>query len=119
MLEKGTFDIVESKSENDLSMAFYINYGGRAIVLGGDGTNSNWRYRMRAFTDRGGPELNGEAVKLPHHGSNEDCSEKVLAYLFRTDGDRFALISANGLSHPHPEVLAHLKALNIRPYCTC
>jgi beta-lactamase superfamily II metal-dependent hydrolase len=119
LIEKGRFDIVESKTENDVSMAFYISYGGRSVVLGGDGTESNWMYRKRAFTYLGGPELSGEAVKLPHHGAKDDCSQKVINYLFRTDGDRFALISANGLSHPHPEVLACLKELNIRPYCTC
>ncbi len=119
MLEKGTLDVIASEGENDISLAFFIKYMGRSIVLGGDVMNSNWRYRMRNFTERGGSDLNGEAVKLPHHGSNEGCADAVIKHLFKADGTKFALISANGLSHPHPEVLARLKALNIGPYCTC
>lgn len=124
-LANGT-TVMEASQQNHLSMGILVEYAGRRIVLGGDGTARNWSYvRQR---ERRGPDgeygsLNAHVAKLPHHGSHLDCDPLVLDYIFgnRTaphDDDRFAIISADGRSHPSASVLADLRSRGIDPYCT-
>jgi len=117
LLDHGSLDHVGNRSkENDLSAAFLVRFGGAEIVLGGDGTTTNWLKLAKAWS-RKDWNLSADAVKLPHHGSKGDNPPKVLDNFFG-DGHRIGVISANGRSHPHADVLASLDELNIKPYCT-
>ena len=120
MIERGNIDVVGNKNLNKLSMAFHIQYGGHEIILGGDGTNSSWTDHIRYCENRG-HSINGNLIKLPHHGSKKDCSERNIAHLFSEEErgtQKIACISANGKSHPHPDTIKLLAKKNIKPYCT-
>jgi beta-lactamase superfamily II metal-dependent hydrolase len=118
MIEKESYNVVERQKENELSLAFSLKYRGKWIILGGDGTYANWRFHKQHFTERRGEILKAEVVKLPHHGSKGDCRPSVIDHLFADMGERFACISANGRSHPHPDTLELLKERGIKPFCT-
>jgi len=103
--------------DNEISLAFEFSYKGKCIILGGDGTISNWQTRRR-FEEHRQKTLDGHAVNLPHHGSKYDCSPEVLAQLFSMDGERYGVTSANGISHPDVGVIEWLEKNSIKPYCT-
>jgi len=119
MIDNENQDLINSPDLNDLSLAFRVKYAGVEVILGGDGPGSKWNYLKRTY-DRQGQELNGEFVKLPHHGSKKDCTDKVLQFLFDKGDDnrKLALISANGRSHPDDDVIQNINDHNIHPYCT-
>jgi beta-lactamase superfamily II metal-dependent hydrolase len=118
LLDSEDEDVVNSPDLNKLSLAFNIRYAGIDIVLGGDGTGSSWNFHKNVFA-RAEQTLNGDFVKLPHHGSKKDCNEKVLRYLFRDKKEgKIAFISANGRSHPDEEVILNIEKHGILPYCT-
>lgn len=118
MIKKGTTDIVNSSRLNDLSLALKFTYKEREIVLGGDGTYVNWLDHER-YCKQGPINIKGSVVKLPHHGSKHDCQPRVLDYLFDAgQKNKIAIISANGKSHPHKDVLNILSEKGISPYCT-
>ncbi|WP_323153025.1 hypothetical protein [Stenotrophomonas maltophilia] len=113
--------------DNALSLAFKFEYAGRVVVVGGDGTWENWVYirqrtRKAASADEFG-SLHADVACLPHHGSAKDSGPDVLDFIFGTaapsDGaNKIAVISADGRSHPAPEVLKHLRLRGVHPYCT-
>lgn len=111
----------EKKELNHLSMAFLVEYAGHQIVLAGDGTYQNWLYQNKRWS-QSGIELSPIAVKLPHHGSKEDCNASVQEVIFGSTEEQqqnpVACISANGKTHPAPEVIDQLVGRGIQPYCT-
>ena len=112
--------IFESEEENDLSLVLLFRYQGVNVLLGGDATKKNWREHMNHQHTRGLNPIHSTAVKIPHHGSKHDCTADVLevAFLTKEDEERYAFISANGVKHPHEDVLQALEDRNIKPYCT-
>lgn len=110
----------ERPQMNELSMAFLIEYAGQQIILGGDGIQANWIYQARRWA--GKHQLKSVAVKVPHHGSKHDCSPKVLEILYGKEDEQIsgavACISANGKTHPSPDVLDEMVRRGILPYCT-
>lgn len=106
---------------NDLSLAILITYAGRQAVLGADGTVVGWSAQSQRWNrPNSRTSVRPTIVKLPHHGSQKDCTKQVLEQLFPTaDDERVAIISANGSSHhPHSSVLAELARMGVKPYCT-
>jgi beta-lactamase superfamily II metal-dependent hydrolase len=116
-IESGDTGTIENLKDNDLSIAFQVNYKGQSVILGGDGTRDNWLNHVR-WQERARITLRTMTVKLPHHGSRIDCDALVLSRLFLDAGERAAIISANGHSHPDREVLEWLEANGISPFCT-
>lgn len=120
--------VLKSDRNNNLSLAIRFQYGGHQVVLGGDGTNENWMWVRKRTPSQTGKEFGStraSAVKLPHHGSKLDCGPLVLDYLFGMEDEtksaeskRIAIISADGRSHPAPEVLKDLHRRGIQPFCT-
>ncbi len=117
MIKAGDFDVSAQKNTNKLSLAFYIRYKGKEIILGGDAQEKIW-YEHEKFCQRASKQLLGNAVKLPHHGADKDNSDKVLSHLFGRGDGNLALISANGFSHPSKGTLQRLKEKAISAYCT-
>ena len=116
-IERQDTTILGTLNENEISLALQFSYSGTKIVLGGDGTKANWELRRRYEQNRNDP-IDAQVVNLPHHGSKYDCDDSVLTQLFASGGDRVAVTSANGLSHPDLEVIEWLEYNNVRPYCT-
>ncbi|MBC8739222.1 hypothetical protein F6X40_20955 [Paraburkholderia sp. UCT31] len=111
---------IESPQPNELSLALRIQYRGHSLVLGADGTRSNWNFQRKQW-QRMGVELAATSAKIPHHGSAVDSGPDVCDALYGegTKADtRFAVISADGLSHPSDDVIDDLVKRGIRPYCT-
>lgn len=120
-IETGAYDpLTRGVHDNDLSIALRLEYAGREIVLGGDGTYAGWMARKMA-AERSNLPMKADVVKLPHHGSKKDSNGAVLDSLFRPANDeqpRFAIISAEGRQHPAEEILKALADRGILPYCT-
>jgi beta-lactamase superfamily II metal-dependent hydrolase len=94
--------------DNEISLAFRFSYGGKTVILGGDGTASNWAARRRYERNKN-TSLSGDVVNLPHHGSRYDCDPDVLTQLFSASGRRVGISSANGMTHPDLEVIQWLQ----------
>ncbi|WP_298254720.1 hypothetical protein [Bradyrhizobium sp.] len=116
-IEKQDLEIVGTPKENDISLAFEFVYSGCKVVIGGDGTISNWSDRRRYERNRGQP-IGAQIVNLPHHGSRHDCPPLVIDQLFGSGAKKIGVTSANGLSHPSPETIQYLETCGIKPYCT-
>lgn len=126
--------IFESENENNLSVALQFRHKGVSVILGGDATHKNWSERLNwEKGDRRLDSVHSHAVKMPHHGSEKDCSKEMLdvaysAENFSKDNEiddevdnenkRYAFISANGVKHPSESVLRELERRGILPYCT-
>lgn len=119
MIENEDPLLAGSPKDNEISLALRFEYRGKIVVLGGDATAENWRLRRRHFEKNAGREISASAVNLPHHGSRTDCSEEIIDQLFsRADTVLYGISSADGLSHPSPDVIRWLEARKIQPYCT-
>jgi beta-lactamase superfamily II metal-dependent hydrolase len=114
---KDDMSVLGTFEDNEISLAFRFSYGGKTIILGGDGTASNWEARRRYERNKK-TSLSGDAVNLPHHGSKYDCEPAVLTQLFSPTGRRVGITSANGITHPDLEVVEWLQKNSIEPYCT-
>lgn len=113
-------ELLESARENDLSLALCIKYAGCEIILGGDAPIKGWRLHKHEL-EKAGERQNADVCKLPHHGSKIDCGDDTLQHIFGSFSEnkkRIALISANGKTHPCPDVLKQLKSHGVLPYCT-
>jgi hypothetical protein len=116
-IEKGDSTLLGNVDDNDLSLAISFEYAGVRILLGGDATAKNWEIRKR-FELNTGRAPAAQVVNLPHHGSRYDNPDDVLDRLFAPSGERYAITSANGQSHPSPEVIGWVSNHEIHPYCT-
>jgi hypothetical protein len=104
-------------NDNEISLAFRFAFRDKVVILGGDGTATNWEVRRR-HEERSRRALSAQAVNLPHHGSKYDCTPEVLCQLFAPVGQRFGVTSADGISHPNIEVIEWLEANGVAPFCT-
>lgn len=108
---------IETPKENQLSISMQLSFRGHKILLGGDATVSTW-VKHEQMTRNSGRQVDCSTIKLPHHGSELDCTDFVLDYLYNQDENRIALISAIGRKHPSASVLASLSSRSVDPYCT-
>ena len=116
-IQKSDPTILGHVDDNKLSIALQFEYCGITTILAGDSTGANWIERER-YERNTGTKPDANAVVLPHHGSRHDNSESIIDRMFSRIGARFAITSANGISHPSPDVIGDLSARNIDPYCT-
>lgn len=116
-IEKGMQYVFGHIDDNDLSLAFQFEYAGKKIILGGDGSKKNWDRREK-FEKNAGYTPRADVVNLPHHGSRYDNEPSLIERLFLKEGARYAITSANGISHPAQEVIDDLSSRDIEPYCT-
>lgn len=116
-IEKNDPMIIGHIDDNNLSIALQFEYCGASVIIGGDSTGVNWQLRERYEVNSNTKPL-ANAVVLPHHGSRDDNTTAIIDRLFAKIGRRYAATSANGISHPSPEVVQDLSNRNIDPYCT-
>jgi beta-lactamase superfamily II metal-dependent hydrolase len=117
LIENEDASVLGTQGENEISLALQFTFSGVTVVLGGDGSADNWAARRRYERNKQ-KGIAASIVNLPHHGSKYDCLPDVLTQLFISTGDRAAVTSANGMSHPHVEVIELLEQKQIKPYCT-
>ncbi|MEO5331398.1 MAG: MBL fold metallo-hydrolase [Magnetococcus sp. YQC-5] len=116
-LKDGCVTYTNNHNPNHLSVAIMLKYHGVSLVLGGDASSANWNKHKRRYQGKN-VKIVSQAIKLPHHGSKYDCTDSVMQYLFGSDEKTYALISADGCTHPDRETLDLLKKRKIKPYCT-
>jgi beta-lactamase superfamily II metal-dependent hydrolase len=120
-LDSNRWDDLEAPLQNHLSVAVDIEYGDYRIALCADAVRAGWMDHRREL-EKSKERVSFSIVKLPHHGSAEDCDSTVLDYLFaqtKQEEPKIGMISAPGSRHhPSPEVLKALQSRAILPYCT-
>jgi competence protein ComEC len=97
---------------NANSVVLRLDYGDFSMLLTGDA-----EAQTEARLIENGARLEADVLKVGHHGSKYATSETLL----RRGGFKAAVISAgydNRYGHPSPEVLARLKATDVRLYRT-
>jgi beta-lactamase superfamily II metal-dependent hydrolase len=115
-IQSGLLEDPESVAANEISLALYVTYAGKTILLAGDSEFGNWQYAGNIY---GSLLKKSAVVKLPHHGSKYDCDPKVIDLWYNYDlTSNIGIISAKGSKHPDEAVIAHLLKMKVRPYCT-
>jgi len=95
---------IESKdgsATNGSSIAFILEYKRKKLLFLGD-AHEDIVYTNLNKLKSNGYDLNFELVKLSHHGSNENLSNRLLALI---ESKRF-LISTEGIYYNHPHIEA-------------
>ncbi|MBL8024902.1 MAG: MBL fold metallo-hydrolase, partial [Fibrobacteres bacterium] len=118
-LIKGNYDFNRWSQLNDSSLALHFELGNKSVLLTGDSTLTQW-YERKRQTDRDNrPHLDVQVLKVSHHGSKENNDEKLFSYLFsNNDKSKIGIVSANGISHPSPDVLSLVNKFGLRLFCT-
>lgn len=99
---------VERVDSNTASVVAKLTYGNSSAILTGDAPQSVEEYLV--FED--GKILEGDILKIGHHGSKTSTSERFLEAV----DPKYAVISAgknNRYGHPAPEVMHRLRSNNI------
>jgi beta-lactamase superfamily II metal-dependent hydrolase len=99
---------IDKKAANASSIAFLAEFDGRRLLLAGDATPDVLEPSILRLTAQlGERRLRLDAFKLPHHGSERNVTDALLAavdcprYLFSTDGKTFG----------HPDEVAVARVL--------
>ena len=97
----------DSSITNASSISFLAEYGGRGVLLTGDATPPVLTAAVRQLlSERGLRQLQLDAFKIPHHGSQNNLTTGLVRmlpsrrYLFSTDGKYFG--------HPDDEAVARV-----------
>lgn len=95
---------------NLISAILVLEYGGVAIVLGGDAMIAGWRTALEHYRKSHFPKA--RLLKIPHHGASNafDLKEKDPAtYLGMCDAGALGVLFAGDSSHPEPRVWSRLE----------
>lgn len=107
---------VESKDKsptNGSSIAFIIEYNNKKLLFLGDAHEDIIYEKLNKLKDNG-YDLYFDLVKLSHHGSNENISNRLLSII---ESKRF-LISTEGIYYKHPHIEAISKiVMKKTSYC--
>jgi competence protein ComEC len=101
-------ELDESRSTNELSVAFRLEYGQFGALFLGDAPAAV----EEELVARHGAALRADLLKVAHHGSTTSTAEALL----EVAAPRFAVISVgrrNRYGHPAPEVLERLERREI------
>ncbi len=102
-------EAVQSDDTNNASIVLKLTYGSTSFLFTGDAELPE----NQVILDHGS-DVRSTVLKLGHHGSRSSTNEDWLKHV----QPQLGIISAgkdNSYGHPHPEVIAALKKLNI-PY---
>lgn len=74
---------------NDTSVVFFVNHAGKKILLNADSSLKNW---CKIFSNNS--DYLSDIIKISHHGSKENNSEKLLSSLIKSGS--VSIISTDG-----------------------
>jgi len=100
----GHIDEYEYRANNGSSIAFILEFKTKKILLLGD-AHENIVYNSLNQLKSEGYELKFDLVKVSHHGSRKNISNRLLKIIDST----IFLISTNGKRHSHPNLEAIAK----------
>jgi len=90
---------LDDSAANGSSIALLAEYGGKRCALLGDAFAPDIEKSLRLLADeRGEKRLRLDALKLSHHGSDANLTDRLLDAI---DCDTF-LVSSDGIRHDHP-----------------
>ena len=119
VLEKDNFEISHFPQMNDSSVAAALDINGWKVLLTGDSTRSQWLQHYSQMNRGGVTSMKASVVKAPHHGSKENTVPDLLDYWYGEDmSGLYYIVSANGRSHPHDDVLRMIDERGLLPFCT-
>lgn len=96
----------ESSVANGSSIAFIIEKKDKKVLFLADAHHKLITQQLNLLVETG-YELNFEIVKVPHHGSNKNISNKLVSLI---DAKKY-LFSTNGKKNNHPELEAIAKII--------
>jgi hypothetical protein len=97
----------DSSKTNVTSIGFLLEFEGRRIVFTGDADDRRLVSSLRPLAEAEGGRLRIDALKVAHHGSDNNLSTDLLDLI---DCDRY-LISTSGARHSHPNEIAIARIL--------
>lgn len=95
----------DASKANGSSISLLLEYMGRRVLLTGDAWSSDITSGLQMLGEGMPVEL--ELVKLPHHGSDGNCTDDLLDAIHC----RRWVISTNGSRHYHPDQVAVARLL--------
>ncbi len=101
----------DAAAANGSSIAFIFEYEGKKILFGADAYPSLLVESIKACFPDGSPKF--AAVKLPHHGSENNVSTALIQSL---QSDVF-IFSSNGKRFGHPSAAAVARVIKYAPNC--
>lgn len=97
----------DSSKTNVTSIGFLFEFEGKRIVFTGDADDRRLAASLRPLAEAEGGRLRVDALKVAHHGSDNNLSTDLLDIL---DCKRY-LISTSGSRHGHPNDVAMARIL--------
>lgn len=94
----------DTSDENRSSISFVWEYNGHKILFAGDTSHSNILKGLKALYPDAG-SLIFDAVKVPHHGSEHNISNKLLNFI---DSPHFIITGAEEDYRPSPQTLSRI-----------
>ncbi|MBN1998949.1 MBL fold metallo-hydrolase [candidate division KSB1 bacterium] len=117
LFEQDDFDLNHYPQMNDSSIAFCLNCFDHRLLLTGDSTKTQWSEHQRSMLRDGINCLFIDILKVPHHGSKHNNTERMYKYFFNKN-KKYAICSANGTTLPDKEYFSLIKNNKIIPFCT-
>jgi beta-lactamase superfamily II metal-dependent hydrolase len=97
----------DKSKTNVTSIGFLFEYDGKRIIFTGDADDRRLASSLRPLAAAEGGRLRVDALKVAHHGSDNNLSTDLLDLL---DCNRY-LISTSGARHAHPNEVAMARIL--------
>lgn len=98
---KGESYKADTSIENGSSISFILHYKGKKVLFTGDAFAEDIEDALlKAYPNKEEHPIIFDAIKMPHHGSYNNCSPSLLKLI---DSNNY-LFSTSGVSHNHPDV---------------
>lgn len=117
-IEKGNFGLDSFPNLNDASIAVAFDINGTKILLAGDSPPVQWNEHKRQMKTYAINCLEINCLKAFHHGSKYNNKDGIYEYILNSGDNNCVIISADGLSHPDPEMFELINKYKLKPYCT-
>lgn len=100
----------DSSVTNGASISFILEYKNKKLLFLAD-SHEDIIYENLSLLGQNGYDLTFDLVKLPHHGSNKNISNRLIKLI----KSEMFLISTNGAKHLHPDIEAISKIIINHP----
>lgn len=94
----------EYSVSNGASISFIVEFKGKKLLFLAD-AHEDIIYENLSKIQAKGYKLNFEVVKISHHGSNKNISQRLIQLI----DSKYYIISTNGKKHSHPNIEAIAK----------
>ena len=113
-----SIDILHFSEMNDASLVIVLETEEKKFFFTGDSTLDQWQKHKKMLGRQNISNLGADFLKVSHHGSKDNYEDEIIDYILKNEENIYALISANGKSHPHLNVLKSLNSRSCLIRCT-